>query len=472
MASRLEMRQSAMAACELLRTRFPGRIAFPADTNYRTELEKSWSSNCWLPAACFVRPPDAKGVAHVLRVVKKTGSKFAVRSGGHNMNPGFSSMGGYGIVLDLQDLNSLHLDGEKTLQVGAGNTWGAVNRFLHESGLSAVGGRQNNVGVSGYLLGGGMSAFPGLYGLASDNVRNYEVVLADGTIVNANAHQNVDLYHSLKGGGSNFGVVTRFDIATYRIETRSTVAEYSLAGYEEVLRTTLEAQEAMEKDPKIGMFTSVSPVSIVVGLFYADATAERPQAFEAFLNLKSLVQVVVPTITGTIKTLVDAIGPLSPPARRLVSTITTKLSHDFYMDVHQLWLDTKKEYPEIGNLSYNIQPMPSMTARIGEDKSGNLLGLQQVAQTWWSLVAEWSEPVDDVRAAQGLDFLQQGIVRLAEKHDRSLEFLFMNDAKFSQNVLGSYGWESVAKLKNTAAKYDPEGFFQSQQNDGFLLRKV
>lgn len=90
----------------------------------------------------------------------------------------------------------------------------------------------------------------------------------------------------------------------------------------------------------------------------------------------------------------------------------------------------------------------------------------------WSLVAEWSEPVHDVRAAQGLDVLQQGIVRLAEKHDRSLDFLFMNDAKFSQNVLGSYGQENVAKLKRTAAKYDPIGFFQTQQNDGFLLRKI
>lgn len=90
---------------------------------------------------------------------------------------------------------------------------------------------------------------------------------------------------------------------------------YSLAGYEEVLRTTIEAQEAMERDPRIGMFTSVSPGSIVVGLFYADAKAERPQVFETFLKLGSLIQVVVPTITGTIKTLVDAIGPPSAPTR-------------------------------------------------------------------------------------------------------------------------------------------------------------
>lgn len=134
----------------------------------------------------------------MLRVVKKTGSKFAIRSGGHNFNPGFSGMDSYGIVLDLQDLNSLHLDAERTLQVGAGNTWGTVYKFLNESGLSAVGGRQNNVGVSGYLLGGkcsmsinfgrtdevlslksndagGMPPFPSLYGLGADNVKNYEV---------------------------------------------------------------------------------------------------------------------------------------------------------------------------------------------------------------------------------------------------------------------------------------------------------
>jgi FAD/FMN-containing dehydrogenase len=48
-----------------------------------------------------------------------------------------------------------------------------------------------------------------------DNVENYEVVLADGSIVDANQHENRDLWISLKGGSNNFGIVTRFDIRTF-----------------------------------------------------------------------------------------------------------------------------------------------------------------------------------------------------------------------------------------------------------------
>ncbi|GAW14087.1 hypothetical protein ANO14919_034790 [Xylariales sp. No.14919] len=471
MAFKIERMASTMAACELLRAIFPGRIDFPADSNYRAVMEHPWSSNSWLPAACFVRPADTHGVAEVLKVVKKTGATFAVRGGGHNFNPGFSSVKGYGIVLDLRDLNTLHLDGERILQVGAGNTWGAVFSFLDESGLSAIGSRQNDLGVSGFLLGGGMPAFPSLHGLGADNVKNYEVVLSDATIVNANAHENADLYHSLKGGGSNFGIVTRFDIATYPIETQSTIAIYRLAGHEEVLRTTVEVQETMENDPRIGIFTTVNSGLIAVGLFYA-AKIGRPRVFEAFLNLKSLIRVVVPTRTGTVKTLVDGIGPLAPPTRRMVSTVSTKVSYDFYIAVHQFWLDTANKYPEIGSLSYNIQPVSSTTVQIGRDKGGNVLGLEKVAQTWWSLVAEWSDSVNDERASQGLDVLQQGIVRLAKEHGQSLDFLSMNSAKSPQNVLESYGQENTAKLRRTAEKYDPQGFFQTRQNDGFLLRKI
>ncbi|KAI0506263.1 hypothetical protein F5B22DRAFT_639287 [Xylaria bambusicola] len=469
---KLERRASAMAACELLRIIFPGRIAFPADANYGSEMELSWSSNCWLPAACFVRPADANGVAQVLRVVKKTGARFAVRGGGQNFNPGFSSVGGYGIVLDLQDLNSLYLENDKTLQVGAGNTWGHVFRFLDQSGLSAAGGRQNNVGVSGFLLGGGMPAFPNLHGLGADNVRNFEVVLSNATIVNANAYENADLYLALKGGGSNFGVVTRFDIATYPIMTETTIATFRLEGYREVLWTVVQAQEAMEKDPKIGMFLTVNPGFIAVGLLYADAILERPHVFESFFKLKSLIQVVVPTTTGTMKSLVNAIGPLTPPTRRLISTVTTKVSYDFYLAVHQFWLDTANHQPGIDSLSYNIQPASPATAQLGKDKGENVLGLEKVTQTWWSFVAEWSDSVNDERASQGLDVLQQGIARLAEEQGQSLDFLSMNAAKYSQDVLGSYGQENVARLSNTAAKYDPEGFFQTHQNDGFLLRKI
>lgn len=53
-------------------------------------------------------------------------------------------------------------------------------------------------------------------GFICDNVLNYEVVLASGAVVNANARENADLWVALRGGGNNLGIVTRFDIRTFK----------------------------------------------------------------------------------------------------------------------------------------------------------------------------------------------------------------------------------------------------------------
>ncbi|KAI4600955.1 hypothetical protein KJ359_013118 [Pestalotiopsis sp. 9143b] len=145
-------------------------------------------------------------VAQVLAIVKQTGTKFAIRATGHNPNPGFSNVDGTGIVIDLGGLKSLSLTDEGILQAGAGITWGKVYAWLEERQLSATGGRESAVGISGFLLGGGLGPFPNLHGVGADGVMNFAVVLADGTVVNVNQDAHEDFFRSLKGGGSNFGV--------------------------------------------------------------------------------------------------------------------------------------------------------------------------------------------------------------------------------------------------------------------------
>lgn len=68
--------------------------------------------------------------------------------------------------------------------------------------------------MAGVALGGGMSLYLAAVGWVADNVRQFEVVLASGEIVYANATSNSDLFQALKGGSSNFGVVTHLDLET------------------------------------------------------------------------------------------------------------------------------------------------------------------------------------------------------------------------------------------------------------------
>ena len=160
-------------------------------------------------------PGSTAEVSKALGIIRKFGVPFTVKSGGHVPFP--SSNIDTGIVIDLVNLNGLQLSEDRSfVSVGPGNRWKHVASYLDPEGLAVVGGRVGDIGVSGLTLGGGISWFSGKYGWACDNVYKYEVVLADGSVVEASADENADLHKALRGGGGpNFGIVTRFDFETF-----------------------------------------------------------------------------------------------------------------------------------------------------------------------------------------------------------------------------------------------------------------
>lgn len=169
---------------------------------------KASSSTCWLPAACVIRPANTTQVARVLSILNSLDTKFSIRSGGHKQNPGYGSIGESGVLVSLANLNTLYLSKDKTsIKVGSGNRWQSVYDYLVPQGLVAIGGRVGIVGVGGFMLGGGLSYHSNQYGLAMDNVKSFEVVLASGRVVKASSSQNPDLYQALRGGAANFGKV-------------------------------------------------------------------------------------------------------------------------------------------------------------------------------------------------------------------------------------------------------------------------
>lgn len=100
----------------------------------------------------------------------------------------------------------------KLASVQPGSHWQAVYETLAPFGIVVAGARVAEVGVGGYLTGGGLSFYQASHGMGCDNVANFEVVLASGEIVNANASSNPDLWQALKGSSGNLGLVTRFDM--------------------------------------------------------------------------------------------------------------------------------------------------------------------------------------------------------------------------------------------------------------------
>ena len=114
----------------------------------------------------------------------------------------------------------MHVDpAKKTVRCGGGSTWAEVDHATHAFGLAVPAGIIGTTGVGGLTLGGGIGHLTRQYGLTIDNLREVEMVLADGRVVTANAKQNADLFWAVRGGGGNFGVVTSFLFKAHPIHT-------------------------------------------------------------------------------------------------------------------------------------------------------------------------------------------------------------------------------------------------------------
>lgn len=169
-------------------------------------------------------PQNTQDVSKAIKVLSQyqeagksiiAGCKFAIRGAGHTPWAGSANIDD-GVTIDMTSIGSVDLNrAETVVSVGAGARWSAVYQALDAVGVGVAGGRVADVGVGGLVTGGGLSYHAPRYGFVCDQVVNYEIVLANGTAVNANAKTNSDLWFALKGGSNNFGVVTRFDLKTF-----------------------------------------------------------------------------------------------------------------------------------------------------------------------------------------------------------------------------------------------------------------
>ena len=122
-----------------------------------------------------------------------------------------------GVAIDLAWLNGTILSSDQSyVSLGSGATWEDAYDLVADKDLSLPGGLCATTGIGGLSTGGGMSMYQPRVGWVVDNILNYEVVLGSGDVVNANETHNSDLYKALKGGSSNFGIVTRVDLATFK----------------------------------------------------------------------------------------------------------------------------------------------------------------------------------------------------------------------------------------------------------------
>ena len=152
---------------------------------------------------------DAADVIAAVNFGRDNKLPVAIRGGGHN-GPGLGGVDD-GLVIDLSTMKGVRVDpAKRTVRAGAGCVTGDLDHAAHAFGLAVPFGIVSTTGVAGLTLSGGHGYLSRQYGLASDNLLEADVVLADGSFLTASESENADLLWALRGGGGNFGVVTSF----------------------------------------------------------------------------------------------------------------------------------------------------------------------------------------------------------------------------------------------------------------------
>lgn len=189
---------------------FVGTVIRPGDSEW--DSARRFHSGIGEPAA-VIRAASVDDVRGAVRYASAERLEIMIRGGGH------SAWGGVpgGLTLDISALDAVEVEGTR-VRVGGGALWGAVAHTLAERGLGLSSGDTASVGVGGLTLGGGIGWMVRAWGLAADQLVGAQLVTARGEVVEVTETSHPELLWALRGGGGNFGVVTRFDFEAHPLD--------------------------------------------------------------------------------------------------------------------------------------------------------------------------------------------------------------------------------------------------------------
>lgn len=184
-----------------------GSVITASDDDY--DAARTFHSGVGAPDL-VVRAAGVDDVVAAVRYAAANDIPVAPRGGGHSYwgaTPG-------GMVLDLSALREVTVDGT-LVHLGGGAVWGDVAEAIAPLGLAISSGDTASVGVGGLTLSGGVGWMVRCWGLAIDQLEGAQLVTAAGQVLEVSAQRHPELFWALRGGGGNFGVVTRFDFRAH-----------------------------------------------------------------------------------------------------------------------------------------------------------------------------------------------------------------------------------------------------------------
>jgi FAD/FMN-containing dehydrogenase len=182
------------------------------------DARKVWNLAYDRHPLAMARCADIDDVRRCVEFARRHNVPVSVRGGGHSY-AGFGVADG-ALQVDLGAFTTVSVERDRRVASVAGGV--KIRDLLTKTlaaGLVTPMGSCGAVGVAGLALAGGDTAGRGLFGTACDNIVGAQLVTANGEVLELGPHQNDDLFWAIRGGGGNFGVVTRLDFRLYPVLT-------------------------------------------------------------------------------------------------------------------------------------------------------------------------------------------------------------------------------------------------------------
>jgi FAD/FMN-containing dehydrogenase len=441
-----------------LRNGFRGAVIAPEDAEYDRARTVFYGGIDRYPAV-IIRPVDAKEVARVVSLARETGMELAVRSGGHSTAGHSVSEGG--IVLDLSAMKGLQIDPtSRTAWAEAGLTAGEVTTATAAHGLAIGFGDTGSVGIGGITLGGGVGFLVRKHGLTIDNLLAAEIVTADGQILDVDEKNHPDLFWAIRGGGGNFGVVTRFKFRLHEVP--------SIVGGMLILPATPETIAGFIAEAE----AAPQELSSIANVMFAPPMPFLPQEAHGKLIIFAIMVYAGETEAGQ-----RALAPF----RALATPLADMLKPMSYPEIYQP--DAEDYHPVAAARTMFLDSIDRSVAETIINHLQASTAMMSVAQLRVLGGAMARVPADATAFAHRKSRIMVNVAALYEKpedkakheawvtdfaaalqqSDRGLYVNFLSD-EGEARVRAAYPGSTWDRLASIKARYDPDNLFRLNQN--------
>ena len=236
-----------------------GRVLLSGHPEY-DGARKVWNGMHDKHPALIARCQNNQDIRHAVDFARDNDLLLAVRGGGHSW-PGKSTCDG-GLMLDLAEMINIDIDVEgQTAWCDGGALLGHLDDATLAHGLVTTAGVVSHTGVGGFTLGGGFGRLNRKYGLTIDNVLGAEIITADGQARTVTADNEPDLFWAIRGGGGNFGVVSKFHYQLHEFDRNvlSGMLVWPVAQARDVLEFYAEWSPGLSREMYIGPVMATMP---------------------------------------------------------------------------------------------------------------------------------------------------------------------------------------------------------------------